>query len=82
MRRYKRASTRLISNRPVDDRGKLFGETAAVTALLERLLHHAHVLKCGPRSWRTKVHTDLRLEESVGRTQAVSATTPVLAAGF
>lgn len=47
-------------NRPVDDWGKLLGDTAAVTALLDRLLHHAHVLKCGPRSWRTKVHTDLR----------------------
>ena len=23
-----------------------------------------HVLKCGPRSWRTKVHTDLRAEEA------------------
>jgi hypothetical protein len=22
------------------------------------------VLKCGPRSWRTKVHTDLRQEEA------------------
>jgi len=20
----------------------------------DRLLHHGHVLKCGPRSWRTK----------------------------
>ena len=35
-------------------------DTAAVTALLDRLLHHAHVLKCGPRSWRTKVQTSLR----------------------
>jgi DNA replication protein DnaC len=60
MRRYERASTMLTSNRPVDDWGKLLGDTAAVTALLDRLLHHAHVLKCGPRSWRTKVHTDLR----------------------
>jgi DNA replication protein DnaC len=60
MRRYERASTLLTSNRPVDDWGKLLGDTAAVTALLDRLLHHAHVLKCGPRSWRTKVHTDLR----------------------
>jgi hypothetical protein len=51
------------SNRPVDDWGKLLGDTAAVTALLDRLLHHAHVLKCGPRSWRTKVQTDLRTEE-------------------
>ncbi|HYX82911.1 MAG TPA: IS21-like element helper ATPase IstB [Gemmatimonadales bacterium] len=64
MRRYERASTLLTSNRPVDDWGKLLGDTAAVTALLDRLLHHAHVLKCGPRSWRTKVHTDLRAEEA------------------
>jgi len=63
MRRYERASTLLTSNRPVDDWGKLLGDTAAVTALLDRLLHHAHVLKCGPRSWRTKVHTDLWTEE-------------------
>ena len=63
MRRYERASTLLTSNRPVDDWGKLLGDTAAVTALLDRLLHHAHVLKCGPRSWRTKVQTDLRIED-------------------
>ena len=62
MRRYERASTILTSNRPVDDWGKLLAGTAAVTALLDRLLHHAHVLKCGPRSWRTKVQTDLRTD--------------------
>lgn len=62
IRRYERASTLLTSNRPVDDWGKLLGDTAAVTALLDRLLHHAHVLKCGPRNWRTKIHTDLRPE--------------------
>jgi DNA replication protein DnaC len=66
MRRYERTSTLLTSNRPVDDWGKLLGDTAAVTALLDRLLHHAHVLKCGPRSWRTKLHTDLRPEAGVG----------------
>jgi DNA replication protein DnaC len=64
MRRYERASTVLISNRPIDDWGKLLGDTAAVTALLDRLLHHAHILKCGPRSWRTKVHSDLRQAEA------------------
>lgn len=64
MRRYERASTILTSNRPVDDWGKLLGDTAAVTALLDRLLHHAHVLKCGPRSWRTKVHADLQRQEA------------------
>ena len=37
MRRYERASTLLTSNRPVEDWGKLLGDTAAVTALLDRL---------------------------------------------
>jgi DNA replication protein DnaC len=41
MRRYERASTLLTSNRPVDDWGKLLGDNAAVSAMLDRLLHHA-----------------------------------------
>jgi DNA replication protein DnaC len=58
MRRYERASTLITSNRPVEDWGKLLGDTAAVSALLDRLLHHAHALTCGPRSWRTRLHAD------------------------
>ena len=54
MRRYERASTLLTSNRPVEDWGKLLGDAAAVGAMLDRLLHHGHLLKCGPRSWPTK----------------------------
>ncbi len=54
MRRYERFSTLLTSNRPVEDWGKLLGDVAAVSAMLDRLLHHGHVLKCGPGSWRTK----------------------------
>jgi len=54
MRRYERCSTLLTSNRPVEAWGKLLGDAAAVGAMLDRLLHHGHVLKCGPRSWRTK----------------------------
>jgi DNA replication protein DnaC len=57
MRRYERFSTLLTSNRPVEDWGKLLGDVAAVSAMLDRLLHHGHVLKCGPRSWRTKTPT-------------------------
>ena len=40
-------------------------DTAAVTALLDRLLHHTHVLKCGPRSWRTRVQTTLPTQGAV-----------------
>jgi DNA replication protein DnaC len=64
MRRYERASTLMTSDRPVEDWGKLLGDSAAVTAMLDRLLHHGHVLKCGPRSWRTKM--DLLDQEAKG----------------
>jgi len=64
MRRYERTSTLLTSNRPVDDWGKLLGDTATVSAMLDRLLHHAHVLKCGPKSWRTKLSTTSALQEA------------------
>jgi DNA replication protein DnaC len=64
MRRYEGASTLVTSNRPVEDWGKLLGDSAAVTAMLDRLLHHGHVLKCGPRSWRTKM--DLPQQDAAG----------------
>ncbi|MEM6559855.1 MAG: ATP-binding protein, partial [Myxococcota bacterium] len=39
MRRYERTSTLITSNRPVEDWPKVLGDTAAVTAMLDRLLH-------------------------------------------
>jgi DNA replication protein DnaC len=64
MRRYERASTILTSNRPIEDWGKILGDTAAVTAMLDRLPHHAHILKCGPRSWRSKEKTALHTRQT------------------
>ena len=63
MRRYERASTLLTSNRPVEDWGRLLGDVAAVSAMLDRLLHHGHVLTCGPRSWRTKTAAPVETRE-------------------
>jgi DNA replication protein DnaC len=62
MRRYERTSTLLTSNRPVEDWGRLLGDTAAVTAMLDRLLHHGHILKCGPKSWRARTQASLHKE--------------------
>jgi DNA replication protein DnaC len=64
MRRHKRASTIMTSNRPVDDWGKLLGDTPAVSAMLDRLLDDGHVIKCGPKSWRTRKHGDLPSEKN------------------
>jgi DNA replication protein DnaC len=38
MRRYERASTLLTSNRPVEDWGKLLGDVASVSSMLDRML--------------------------------------------
>jgi CheY-like chemotaxis protein len=55
MRRHERVSTLFTSNRPVEDWDKLLGDAAAVSAMLDRLLHHGHVLKCGAPGSRRPV---------------------------
>lgn len=54
MSRYEKASTLITSNRPFDDWGKLLGDVVVVTPLLDRLLHHGHLLKFDGKSWRLK----------------------------
>ncbi len=54
MSRYEKLSTVITSNRPVDDWGKLLGDVVVVTPLLDRLMHHGHLLKFEGKSWRLK----------------------------
>ena len=54
MSRYEKASTVLTSNRPIDDWGKLLGDVVVVAPLLDRLMHHGHLLKFEGKSWRLK----------------------------
>jgi DNA replication protein DnaC len=51
MRRYERASTIVTSNRPLEDWPK-FGDTPAVTAFLDRLMHHGHLIEMRSKSYR------------------------------
>lgn len=71
----RRADFRLVNRHWSAD---FAGIRAAVTAMLDRLLHHGHVLKCGPRSWRTK--TDLPPPRG-GRLKQLSSR-PSYLAGF
>ena len=52
MRRYERASTIITSNRPLDDWPKLFGDTPAVAAFLDRLMHHSNLIEIRGKSYR------------------------------
>ena len=52
MRRYERASTIITSNRPLEDWPKMFGDTPAVAAFLDRLMHHGHLIEIRGKSFR------------------------------
>lgn len=54
MSRYERASTVVTSNRPIEDWARLLGDVVVVTPLLDRLMHHGHLLKFEGKSWRLK----------------------------
>lgn len=54
MRRYELRSTLMTSNRPLEEWGKLIGDVPAATAILDRFLHHANVIKIKGKSYRMK----------------------------
>lgn len=54
MSRYEKATTIITSNRAIDDWGTLLGDVVVVAPLLDRLMHHGHMLKFDGKSWRLK----------------------------
>ena len=52
--RYERSSLILTSNRAVTDWPELFGYHAIATAILDRVLHHAHVFSIKGNSYRLR----------------------------
>jgi DNA replication protein DnaC len=54
MSRYETGATIITSNRPLEDWPKLLGDVVIVTPLLDRLMHHGHLLKFEGKSWRLK----------------------------
>jgi DNA replication protein DnaC len=53
-RRYERGSLLLTSNRSVREWGSVFGDAVVATAILDRLLHHSHVLTIRGDSYRLR----------------------------
>jgi DNA replication protein DnaC len=54
MRRYETRSTMMTSNRPLEDWGKLIGDVPSATAILDRFLHHAEVIRITGQSYRLR----------------------------
>jgi DNA replication protein DnaC len=53
-RRYERGSMLVTSNRSVSEWGGVFGDAVVATAILDRLLHHSHVLTIRGDSYRLR----------------------------
>ena len=54
MRRYETRSTMMTSNRPLEDWGKLIGDVPSATAILDRFLHHAEIIRINGKSYRLR----------------------------
>ena len=52
IRRYEKRSVLITSNRPLEDWGKLFQDVPVATAILDRILHHCHIVPFVGRSKR------------------------------
>ena len=57
--RYEKGAMILTSNRGFAEWGDIFGDPVVATALLDRLLHHAVVIRIEGASYRLRNHADL-----------------------
>jgi DNA replication protein DnaC len=63
-RRYEHASTVLTSNKPFDEWGEIFGDEMMAAALIDRLVHHCHIVNIRGNSYRLREHRDLALHRT------------------
>jgi DNA replication protein DnaC len=53
-RRYEQGSVLISSNRPVDEWDEVFGDQVVAAAILDRLMHHSHVVTIRGDSYRLR----------------------------
>ena len=53
-KRYEKSSTIITTNKPFAEWGELFGDPMIANAILDRLLHHSHVININGNSYRLK----------------------------
>ena len=53
-RRYENHSTIITTNKSLSQWGEIFGDSVLANAILDRLLHHCHLVKIIGKSYRTK----------------------------
>jgi DNA replication protein DnaC len=59
-RRYEHAATVLTSNKGFEEWGEVFGDDVMASALIDRLVHHCHIVNIRGNSYRMRQHADLQ----------------------
>ena len=57
--RHERVSTVLTSNKGFEEWGSVLGDEVMAAALIDRLLHHCHIVNIRGNSYRMRHHQDL-----------------------
>lgn len=58
-RRYEKASTVLTSNKGFEEWGEVLGDEVMAAALIDRVLHHCHLVNIRGNSYRIREHSEL-----------------------
>jgi DNA replication protein DnaC len=58
-RRYEHGSTVLTSNKSFEEWGDIFGDEVMAAALIDRLVHHCHIVNIRGNSFRMRQHREL-----------------------
>ena len=72
-RRYEQGSVLISSNRPVEEWDEVFGDQVVAAAILDRLLHHSHVVTIRGDSYRLRE----KRRSGLFRNQAVGSSPPM-----
>ena len=59
-RRYEHTSTVLTSNKAFEEWGEVLGDEVMAAALIDRVLHHCHLITIRGNSYRMRAHAELR----------------------
>jgi DNA replication protein DnaC len=73
-RRYEHAATVLTSNKGFEEWGSIFGDDVMAAALIDRLLHHCHIVNIRGNSYRMREHRDLW--QTLNSSEQIEQTSP------
>jgi len=66
--RYEKGSMILTSNKSFKEWGEIFGDSVAASAMLDRLLHHCHIVNIKGNSYRLRQYPGITLPQEASTT--------------